>query len=92
MPEKLDLLLPSLDKQGARLVCQRGERLSLNDFDHAGRIFALIGPEGGLGDADLECARQNNFIPWQIGTRVLRTETAAIAAVTLLQNRRGDLN
>ena len=92
MPEKLERLLPNLDNQGIRLVCQRGESLPLNDFDNVDRVFVLIGPEGGLGDTDFECARKNNFVPWQIGARVLRTETAAIAAVTLLQNKWGDLS
>ena len=57
MPEKLERLLPNLDNQGIRLVCQHGVSLPLNDFDNVDRVFVLIGPEGGLGETDLECAR-----------------------------------
>lgn len=47
-------------------------------------IELLIGPEGGLSPAECQQAEQVNFLPWQIGNRVLRTETAPVVALATL--------
>ncbi|MGM8884394.1 16S rRNA (uracil(1498)-N(3))-methyltransferase [Psychrobacter sp. 1U2] len=44
----------------------------------------LIGPEGGLSAAECQQAAQVGFLPWQIGARVLRTETAPVVALSTL--------
>jgi len=54
-------------------------------------IALLVGPEGGLSDQEIESAHQRSFIPVLLGPRVLRTETAALTAITALQCRFGDL-
>jgi 16S rRNA (uracil1498-N3)-methyltransferase len=54
-------------------------------------VTVLIGPEGGLAEAEQEAAVAAGFRPVRLGPRVLRTETAAIAALTLLQREFGDL-
>jgi 16S rRNA (uracil1498-N3)-methyltransferase len=54
-------------------------------------VTVLIGPEGGLSDAEQEDALTAGFTAVNLGPRVLRTETAAIAALTLLQREFGDL-
>lgn len=51
----------------------------------------LIGPEGGLADVEQETAIRSGFTPVRLGPRVLRTETAAVCALTLLQQKFGDL-
>ena len=51
----------------------------------------LIGPEGGLADVEQETAVRSGFTPVRLGPRVLRTETAALCALTLLQQKFGDL-
>jgi 16S rRNA (uracil1498-N3)-methyltransferase len=56
-----------------------------------GSVALLVGPEGGLSAGELDAASMNGFQPWQIGPRVLRTETAPVAALALLQARFGDL-
>jgi 16S rRNA (uracil1498-N3)-methyltransferase len=53
--------------------------------------IVLVGPEGGLADAEQDAAATAGFTAVQLGPRVLRTETAAIAALTLLQREFGDL-
>lgn len=53
-------------------------------------ITVLIGPEGGLSDEELALAEQNDFVPIGMGPRVLRTETAPIVALSLLQQQWGD--
>jgi 16S rRNA (uracil1498-N3)-methyltransferase len=50
-----------------------------------------IGPEGGWSQAELNLAEAHGFIPVHLGARILRTETAAIAAVSLIQHLFGDL-
>ncbi|MGH8492560.1 MAG: 16S rRNA (uracil(1498)-N(3))-methyltransferase [Moraxellaceae bacterium] len=54
-------------------------------------VALLIGPEGGLSDAEITHALHSGFSPWQLGPRVLRTETAPVAALALLQAHFGDL-
>jgi 16S rRNA (uracil1498-N3)-methyltransferase len=51
----------------------------------------LIGPEGGWSEAELAAAHQQGFVAVRFGPRVLRTETAAIAALAALQAWAGDL-
>ena len=51
----------------------------------------LIGPEGGLAQVEHDAALGAGFTPVRMGPRVLRTETAAVCALTLLQQRFGDL-
>lgn len=47
-------------------------------------IQLLIGPEGGLSRDEYQQAAEADFKPWQIGTRVLRTETAPVVALATL--------
>jgi 16S rRNA (uracil1498-N3)-methyltransferase len=55
-------------------------------------LTVAIGPEGGWSQAERDLAQQHQFIALQLGQRVLRTETAAVAAVTLAQWLCGDYN
>lgn len=56
-----------------------------------GAIRLVVGPEGGLDDHEQERLRSAGYEEFRVGPRVLRTETAAIAGITLLQARFGDL-
>ena len=55
------------------------------------QVRLLIGPEGGLSDDEISSARDAGFTDVLLGPRVLRTETAALTAITALQCRFGDL-
>jgi len=55
------------------------------------KVFALVGPEGGWADEEIELAREAGWKIVTLGGRTLRAETAAIAIVALLQHRFGDL-
>lgn len=47
-------------------------------------LALLIGPEGGLSEAEITAANEKGFINWCIGERVLRTETAPVVALSIL--------
>ncbi|TCS43797.1 16S rRNA (uracil(1498)-N(3))-methyltransferase [Reinekea marinisedimentorum] len=53
-------------------------------------VSFLIGPEGGLTEREVEMAQQNDFQSWQLGPRILRTETAPVVMLSLLQAKWGD--
>jgi len=53
-------------------------------------LALLIGPEGGFEERELRAARARDFHPVRLGPRVLRTETAAVAALAVLQSMWGD--
>jgi len=55
-------------------------------------VCALIGPEGGWSVDELEALKDSGFRAVTLGPRVLRTETAALVAVTLIQHAMGDLS
>jgi 16S rRNA (uracil1498-N3)-methyltransferase len=54
-------------------------------------VSVLLGPEGGLSQSEIELAKSADFTPVRLGPRVLRTETAATAALTIVQATLGDL-
>ena len=55
------------------------------------RIVAVVGPEGGWTDEEIELAREGGWKIVTLGGRTLRAETAGITVVALLQHRFGDL-
>lgn len=54
-------------------------------------VALLIGPEGGLSDAEIQRAEQAGYEALRLGPRVLRTETAPLAAIAILQSIWGDM-
>ncbi len=54
-------------------------------------IRLLIGPEGGLSEKDIKQLKLKGFIGIKMGPRILRTETAGLVAISILQNLKGDL-
>ena len=56
------------------------------------KIFAMVGPEGGFTKEEVRLAKDEGFIPVKLGQRILRTETAAIALIGILQYELGDLS
>ncbi|MCK4743526.1 MAG: 16S rRNA (uracil(1498)-N(3))-methyltransferase [Sulfuriflexus sp.] len=54
-------------------------------------VTLLIGPEGGFSSRERELAYANSYQGVQLGPRILRTETAAIAAISAMQILWGDL-
>jgi len=55
-------------------------------------VIALVGPEGGWSDDELEALNDYGCNPVTLGPRIIRTETAAVVAITLIQHALGDLS
>jgi 16S rRNA (uracil1498-N3)-methyltransferase len=86
-----DVLRSGADREGGRLLLSPGATSRLDALPRpATSVTVLIGPEGGLTNAEQEAAVAAGFLPVRLGPRVLRTETAAIAALALLQREFGD--
>lgn len=54
-------------------------------------LHLLVGPEGGFDPAEITAAVRAGFRPCRLGPRILRTETAGLAALAVLQSLAGDL-
>ena len=93
-PQKLHDALSRIPEETTRVALQPASAETLHDVDlgEGRRVLILIGPEGGLSDADLERAESAGFRQVSLGPRILRTETAALAACTLAQSLWGDLS
>jgi 16S rRNA (uracil1498-N3)-methyltransferase len=78
--------------EGSRLVfCERGPGWSLARLpERPHEVLLLIGPAGGWDEVELTRAAEAGCVPVTLGQRVLRAETAALAAVTLAQALWGD--
>jgi 16S rRNA (uracil1498-N3)-methyltransferase len=55
------------------------------------KIFLFIGPEGGFEQKEVTLAKKYNVVTVSLGKRILRTETAALATVTMILYEFGDL-
>ncbi len=64
---------------------------SIVDRYRDGGISILIGPEGGFSEREIGFAVESGIIPVTLGPRILRTETAGVAALTVLMYEFGDL-
>ncbi|MDX9785691.1 MAG: 16S rRNA (uracil(1498)-N(3))-methyltransferase [Desulfobacterales bacterium] len=61
------------------------------DPERGKQIFILLGPEGGLTEKEIETATAAGFVTATLGPRILRAETAALVACSLMQYIFGDL-
>ncbi|WP_323751800.1 16S rRNA (uracil(1498)-N(3))-methyltransferase [Marinobacter sp.] len=74
-----------------RLVLHHRTEHSLNTLSKPASVALMIGPEGGLTADEIAQAEQSGFLPIALGPRVLRTETAPVAAMALCQWLWGDI-
>jgi 16S rRNA (uracil1498-N3)-methyltransferase len=89
-PEHLVDWLPQATGLGLVLAPGAAQPLAALDA-RPGALSLLIGPEGGLAEGEIAAAQASGFIAVSLGPRVLRTETAAVVALALLQALAGDL-
>lgn len=91
-PLQLRSYFSTVKKEGMRLVLSPSAPGSLAGLSSLpSKVDLLIGPEGGLDDDELVAAQKAGFMPVRLGPRVLRTETAAVVALSVLQALWGDL-
>jgi 16S rRNA (uracil1498-N3)-methyltransferase len=82
-PDSLRLIL--WEKEGVRL------KEALERSKEKTKIFFIIGPEGGLSEEEVDQAKRNGFTPVTLGRRILRSETASLCLVSILQYEWGDM-
>jgi len=70
----------------------RSKKLQLSTSPSQPQIVLLVGPEGGFSDTEINTAQDFGFQPIQLGPRTLRTETAALTTLSILQFIWGDLS
>lgn len=88
--EKLEHWLAKPARPGLRLMLAPDAEHSLVDLSPAREVQLLIGSEGGLDPQEVIAAKQAGFQAVRLGPRVLRTETAGLAALAALQALWGD--
>lgn len=82
----------SIDAGATRLTLDPTGSVSLATVDVATRrVVVAIGPEGGWSPRDRDVLTAAGFTGLRLGPRILRTETAGLAAIAALQSRFGDL-
>jgi len=91
-PQPLSRALAQLSPEAHRLVLDPEAGASAASLDLAAEstVVIAIGPEGGWSPGDLALLRGAGFTGLRLGPRVLRTETAGLAAIAALQARYGD--
>ncbi len=75
---------------GTGLVLHHRSEKTLQSFSPDNACTLLVGPEGGLTENEIDLAHRSGFESLTLGPRVLRTETAPLAALTALQLYWGD--
>jgi len=83
--------IAAVDSQQLSLVLHHRDTQKLSGIINAPKhVNLLIGPEGGLSQNEITLASNTNFIASTFGPRVLRTETAPVACLSILQWLWGD--
>jgi 16S rRNA (uracil1498-N3)-methyltransferase len=83
--------MPNTRSSAANYILLPDGATSLRDQTKPqGKVVLLIGAEGGFSQAECAAALHCRFVPIRLGSRVMRTETAALAGLTALQTLWGD--
>lgn len=89
-PVALKDWLGNVDAEQKFVLHHRSDK-ALKDYqDMPSSVALAIGPEGGLSESEIGTCRQNGFEHLTLGPRILRTETAPLTAISLLQFVWGD--
>ena len=92
-PQRLDRWIAALATDPAQKLALLPEGdttlKNLSQLTHGAVL--CVGPEGGLSDKDVAMLRHGGFAGLRLGPRILRTETAGVAALAALQALYGDL-
>jgi 16S rRNA (uracil1498-N3)-methyltransferase len=89
--QKLLAYLAGVDRSKRLLMLSPDAATPLKRVVPAAGVILLIGAEGGLAPSEYQAAQAGGFEPVSLGPRILRTETAPVAALAVLQTLWGDL-
>ena len=87
---ELEAFLTPAASDGLRLLLAPDSDRDLRQLDPPSKVTLLVGPEGGLAPQERQRAERSGFVPIRFGPRVLRTETAPLAAIAAMQALWGD--
>ena len=91
-PTSFDAWISRADKPALKLTLDPNANRTLQSLGVGQQDRLLLtGPEGGLSPREIELSEENGFTGIRLGPRVLRTETAALTALSIIQNLYGDL-
>ena len=76
--------------EGVRVLLAPDSGRGLKSLEPSNTVTLLVGPEGGLAPEERRQAEASGFVPIRFGPRVLRTETAPLAAIAAMQALWGD--
>jgi 16S rRNA (uracil1498-N3)-methyltransferase len=89
--QRLFAYLAAVDRNKRLLMLSPDAATALKRVPPSTEVVLLIGAEGGLAPSESEAAEASGFEPVSLGPRVLRTETAPVAALAVLQSLWGDI-
>jgi 16S rRNA (uracil1498-N3)-methyltransferase len=88
-------MLPMASPSALRLILWEREGIKLKEIlersKERGKVFFVIGPEGGFSQGEVDEAKGAGFIPVTLGRRILRAETASLCFLSILQYEQGDI-
>lgn len=92
----LPMFLDVAQQADLKIMLYEGEKtVGLREVLHTARdakmVALLVGPEGGLKPEEVDEAEAAGFVSCGLGPRILRTETAGVAAVSIIQFELGDI-
>ena len=84
------------EQSGMKIILYENQDELLRDYMHSltrpvNSINIYIGPEGGFSEKEVALAEENGYIALGLGKRILRTETASVVSLALLQSHFGDI-
>ena len=79
------------DSEQLKLVLHHRSDKTLAQHQAPKSVCLLVGPEGGLSDNEISRAMDKGFAALTLGPRVMRTETAPLAAISIMQSVWGDM-
>jgi 16S rRNA (uracil1498-N3)-methyltransferase len=88
--QKLFAYLAAADRNKRLLLLSPDAATPLKQAPRSAAVVLLVGAEGGLAPAEYQAAAASGFEPVSLGPRILRTETAPVAAIAALQTLWGD--
>lgn len=92
-PQRFVDFLPAVDcpTEARFIFYERSSQVWKAEPSHSRRLLLCIGPEGGWDPEEIDAAARAEFRVFSLGPRILRTETAALAALAIVQFSHGNL-